>query len=588
MQQNFWQKLFDFLASIKLAVIVILGLAVILAIATFIEAQYDSKTARYLVYGSPFFIAILGLLGVNVTFSALKRFPWKKDQLGFLMTHAGIVVILTGSFISHIWGIDGSMAIAEGDASNLVIMDRQMLFVEFDGGAIETFPVEFRWSPPKPGHEFTKVLPDNFRIAVDSYLHRAAAHENITNTGDTENPAIKVALLSSKANADGWLFADEAGRNLLSLGPLRVRFERAANLQQLNRFLHPGETVGGGELGQLHLKFPEGERKIDVSGNIDLPIKLPDLPYTVTITRYLPYAAVDGKKLVNKSKEPVNPCVELTVKWRNKQGNEEEEKHIVFARFPEFPTLFGKQNAGSNLKVYYEFIPPAASNGKQLLFIIDFKNQLHYRLWDGKKKIQTGEAKLGNEVETGWMDLKFSIKEFYQKAKSKLEYLPAPKRKGMTEQPPAIHLIAEGEKEKIGFWLLHGESQTLNLDGKKVSIAYGNATIPLPFTIQLEKFTVGRDPGTNNPASFTSNVILDQSGVFLHKKTSIYMNNPLKWGGYTFYQSSYQEIPGQPTVSILSVGKDPGRSVKYAGSILLIAGIIIMYFFKKFLPKTNV
>lgn len=45
-------SIFKFFASLKLAVILLVALAVILAVATFYESAYDTKTAQYLVYRS--------------------------------------------------------------------------------------------------------------------------------------------------------------------------------------------------------------------------------------------------------------------------------------------------------------------------------------------------------------------------------------------------------------------------------------------------------------------------------------------------------------------------------------------------------
>ena len=58
------------------------------------------------------------------------------------------------------------------------------------------------------------------------------------------------------------------------------------------------------------------------------------------------------------------------------------------------------------------------------------------------------------------------------------------------------------------------------------------------------------------------------------------MNEPLTYGEYTFYQSSYQtDDQGMPIGSILSVGYDPGRTVKYAGSLFIVLGIFMMFFY---------
>lgn len=599
MQQNIWRKIFDFLASLKLAVIVILGVAIVLALATIIESKYDTKTAQHLVYNSAFFMVILGLMGVNVMFAAIKRYPWKKHQIGFVMTHAGITVILAGAFISYLWGVDGSMALAEGDASNMIALDKQVIFVETskmqNGNASNEnnnnsvsdkmiFPAEFRWRSPEPGHEFVKNISGNMKLMVDKYIHRALAQDVTTNIGEKDNPAIKIAITSSKGYAEEWVFSDEHDKNTKELGLLKIRFYRAKTVESLKQFLFPDKADSSSNAGKLYLQFPLGEESLVVDGNIGKTVSLTGLPYTVTIKRYLPYAVVDGKELKSKSNDPVNPCVELLVSWIGKGGSKEEEKHIVFARFPEFQTLFGRSNISSGLKVRYEFASAPSKDDRELIFVLDAKGKIHYRIWGGKNDGQSGEVKTGDYVNTGWVDMSFAVKEFYQKALSKVEYVGAAKRKNM-ELPPAIHVVLDGAKEKLGFWLMQGESQDVQLNGQVVKVAYGNATVSLPFSVQLEKFTIGRDPGTNNPASFTSDVIVSQEGVFLHKEASIYMNNPLKWGGYTFYQSSYQENPGQPTLSILSVGLDPGRPAKYIGSMLVILGTAILFYFNTFLSK---
>src|SRR5574340_473301 len=88
---------FRWLASLELAVILIVLLAVILAVATFIEGGYGRDYAAWFVYGSTWFAAFLGLLGLNILAAALIRLPWKKRHFAFLVTHAGLLVLLVGS-----------------------------------------------------------------------------------------------------------------------------------------------------------------------------------------------------------------------------------------------------------------------------------------------------------------------------------------------------------------------------------------------------------------------------------------------------------------------------------------------------------
>jgi hypothetical protein len=57
----------------------------------------------------------------------------------------------------------------------------------------------------------------------------------------------------------------------------------------------------------------------------------------------------------------------------------------------------------------------------------------------------------------------------------------------------------------------------------------------------------------------------------------------LKHNGFTFYQASFtsDEQTGEPNASILSVNWDPGRWVKYLGSLLIVLGSIHMFYFRK-------
>src|SRR6202030_2632079 len=108
-----WQRnpVFRFFASLKLAV-VLLAVLIIGAIAgTLWESTFDAKVARAYVYGAPWFNAWLLFLAANLTVSALSRWPWKKHHVAFLVTHLGIITLLTGSLIGRTWGIEGTITL---------------------------------------------------------------------------------------------------------------------------------------------------------------------------------------------------------------------------------------------------------------------------------------------------------------------------------------------------------------------------------------------------------------------------------------------------------------------------------------------
>ncbi|WP_218244363.1 hypothetical protein, partial [Pseudomonas sp. FW305-20] len=66
---------------------------------------------------------------LNLAAVAFSRLPWRKQHVGFLITHLGIIVLLLGSFITQRRGVDGSMMIAPGASSRYVRINENMLNV---------------------------------------------------------------------------------------------------------------------------------------------------------------------------------------------------------------------------------------------------------------------------------------------------------------------------------------------------------------------------------------------------------------------------------------------------------------------------
>jgi cytochrome c biogenesis protein ResB len=104
------------------------------------------------------------------------------------------------------------------------------------------------------------------------------------------------------------------------------------------------------------------------------------------------------------------------------------------------------------------------------------------------------------------------------------------------------------------------------------------------FAVRLERFDEGRDPGGMRSASYASEVaVLTGDG---ERRQRITMNEPLHIGGVTIYQTAFRpEIgeDGMPTgrqTSIFTVAEDPGRWLKYAGSALIVAGMMLLWWFR--------
>ena len=77
----------------------------------------------------------------------------------------------------------------------------------------------------------------------------------------------------------------------------------------------------------------------------------------------------------------------------------------------------------------------------------------------------------------------------------------------------------------------------------------------LPYSITLKKFHHDVYPGTDIPKNFSSLVHIDNPGRRESRDVLIYMNQPLRYLGKTFYQASFGK---GDTLSVLQVVQNPG------------------------------
>ena len=68
-----------------------------------------------------------------------------------------------------------------------------------------------------------------------------------------------------------------------------------------------------------------------------------------------------------------------------------------------------------------------------------------------------------------------------------------------------------------------------------------------------------------------------RSGVILMRQIS--MNHPLKYRGFSCYQSSYL-ASGPSETTVLSVRSDPGTPLVYAGFIIVVFGCAGLFWFR--------
>lgn len=120
------------------------------------------------------------------------------------------------------------------------------------------------------------------------------------------------------------------------------------------------------------------------------------------------------------------------------------------------------------------------------------------------------------------------------------------------------------------------EHEVFNLNGLTYEMEYGSTRIEIPFFIACRDFQLDRYPGSNAPSSFASEVtILDEKNKYTRDQR-IFMNNVMDYGGFRFFQSSYD--PDEKGTR-LSVNHDWwGTNITYLGYLLMSIGMILSLF----------
>ncbi|MBC7419467.1 MAG: cytochrome c biogenesis protein ResB [Bdellovibrio sp.] len=195
-----------------------------------------------------------------------------------------------------------------------------------------------------------------------------------------------------------------------------------------------------------------------------------------------------------------------------------------------------------------------------------------------EKPFKTGLMKIGDVVQTGWMGLELRLLDYLPKAGEEYEVTSYPRPTPLTSSAVRIR------HKDVEKWLVLNDVLKIFGTNKAYLLSYQNRRLDLGFQINLEKFDVSRYQGTQKAMEYASLVNVSGMGTaasdVIPVQQLIAMNEPLKYRGYTIYQASFQEdeITGQPVASVFSVNKDPGRWIKYLGSIIFSLGIVWLFY----------
>jgi hypothetical protein len=284
-------RVFDFLSSLRLAVVVMVTLALACLTATIYESKHGTPAAQRYFYQTGWFAGILITLGINIFCAMMSRYPWKKHHIGFVLAHIGILTLLTGSLISLRFGFDGNMAILEGDTTDRIRLLQKIVDVQTEGGARTRVDFDFEKSPPHPDRPRRFALKGtDAALVVEDFTPHVRIAEAFQPAA-SGSPALHFILDAPFAKQDGWLAAGDAERDHMDFGPASFDFRTADKpapaVEEGKNHISFALRSDGGIDYKLTAAHADGSQGTIAVGK---PIDTPWMGMKVTVDRLLPHA----------------------------------------------------------------------------------------------------------------------------------------------------------------------------------------------------------------------------------------------------------------------------------------------------------
>ncbi len=591
-------KIIKTIGSIYFTVFITVLLGLLLIVTTSLESVHGTAFAQKNFYNTRWFDGLLFLLWLNIFCSTLLRFPFKKSQMSFLITHIGILCLLLGALMARILSVDGQAYLTEGASTQEITLGGYELRFVFPNGTEQRFPLQkgpgivkakaaqlasgvYPVVPKAADKSGEKIAAGSdqtaaFYFSIDKIYAHAAESLSVVPGGDSlvKNHALHVTLQSPSMGwkESVWLMERsnyEPDANVKFVGPLKIILRTKPNS---NESATPMMRILSKEDGQELAA-------VDLVNQKDAAVPFKEKGWEISNFKYLPYAKVIGGKLDNGPADSMfNPAVEFDA-----VGPDGNVEHIMkFALFPDFESTHGNAvKRVFNFDVRFEGLEGGDHNsdGSSLIFYILPDGGYAYKTASKDGPVKEGTVQLTQATPSGWMDIQWTVDEAMANARTAYEFTESDNNSG----PFAAEIVAQGEEngKGSGYWLIEGKDVSLSTPIGDVLVGLSPRVKKLPFSIKLKDFRKMDYPGTNRPASFESDVIITDKEKNLTMEKTISMNNPLGYRGYKIFQSSFVQQPMGAEASVFTVAKNPGISFIYLGSIITFLGAFLLFAFNQ-------
>ena len=642
-----WQRnpLFEFFASLKLAVVLLAVLIVAAIAGTIYESSFDAKIARAYIYGAPWFNLWLVLLGANLACSALSRWPWRKHHVAFLITHLGIITLLIGSLIGRIWGVEGTITLFKGDPpTNRLLVNEHQLRVHDVDGIVKGYPAEFLHHPPTPQHpRDLGLLASGARLQIVDYAPAIEGKLNPKPVSGGGGPAVHFTIATAMMNQhlESWLLADDPENGKFSMGLANIELKRgiapsgpmeqnaaesrdpstSLGMTELEESIFafskaPDEQIGhvrkggstgakvrltapeNGNKGQVIISTGDKEATFDVAENVRRDVPIVNTPFSLRIENYWPDFRIENGKPSSLSDQPNNPAVLVTIHGKG------------------VPVTAAETNPhGSGKELAAKGGPPAMpapgeeTTNHLTLFVAD-AGTITYELASRKNGKSSGKIDLNKPLSTGWADWQLAVDKTMASAQPQMDFTPLKSGQASTasaaaaDLPDGVQVRVQQNGETVERWtpagwqiaipIGQGTDSPRRTSPSPTMFVYGWKTVSLPIGLELLDFEVKRNEGSDSPAGFKSTLrVVTADGETA--TGSCWMNNPFSfpgnwwrtWTGLTYKISQASWNPENLNQSTVQILRDPGWLLKWIGSLLVVIGVFMMFYLQPYRKQTE-
>ena len=117
--------------------------AMAMGVATFIENDFGTETAKALIYNSWWFEGIMIFFVINFFGNIFKYKLFRKEKIVVLAFHLSFIFIIVGAGITRYISFEGIMPIKEGSVSNKFLSEKTYLSIVINDGNVQKEPVHY-------------------------------------------------------------------------------------------------------------------------------------------------------------------------------------------------------------------------------------------------------------------------------------------------------------------------------------------------------------------------------------------------------------------------------------------------------------